>query len=106
MFIPCKTKRYCSWLDWVVSEGLPFSVVEFEVTRCYTNLQPICFNTFVDLFDCLKEHMYHQLESLLGSCFALIINAWKSLSTKLHYLGIFAMNLSLSSPVFLSLLPL
>ena len=37
-----KAQSLYGWLDWVCMELKPFEFVESDLTRKYTNLQPIC----------------------------------------------------------------
>ena len=37
-----KAQNLYGWLDWVCMELKPFEFVESDLTRKYTNLQPIC----------------------------------------------------------------
>ena len=40
-------KNRYGWLEWIVVNGFPFSFVENEVSRRYTNLEPISRRTLL-----------------------------------------------------------
>ena len=42
-----KAQNLYGWLDWVCMELKPFEFVESDLTRKYTNLQPICQKTLM-----------------------------------------------------------
>ena len=74
-----------SWLDWICNDLKPFSFVESENTRKYTNLEKISRNTFMKYLNLVTEK---NISKQLPCKFALIFDGWSHMST--HYVAIFA----------------
>ena len=54
-----------SWLDWVITEMKPFSFVDSELTRKYTNLSPICRNTFTKYMESVTIEVEKKIAKVL-----------------------------------------
>ncbi|KAL0243090.1 hypothetical protein GEMRC1_005651 [Eukaryota sp. GEM-RC1] len=100
-----KCRRYFSWLDWVITDGLPFSFVQNDCTLEYTKLKPIAYNTFMQCFDNMKAVLVAEISVKLGSCFGLVIDSWQHPNSKLQFLGIFGSCEQLEKPVLLKFVP-
>ena len=81
-----KAKNIYGWLDWIISEGHPFSMVEKEKTKKYSNLDPISRPTFMKFMDLVTKEVEKKVSEKLG----IIIDGWSDMSTSSYYLGVFA----------------
>ena len=76
------------WIDWVVGDLRPFSFVEEERTRRYTNLKPVCSKTLKSKMSLLTEEVERKITAMLPEQFALIFDGWSKSST--HFVALFA----------------
>lgn len=80
---------YC-WMDWIISEGLPFNTVEKENFRKYSNVGNICINTLMKYIAGVKKVVQDDIKTkLLPDLFALIFDGWSD-GLGGHYVGLFA----------------
>ena len=78
---------YC-WLDWICGELKPFSFVDSEYTRKYTNLNPITRTTFMKYLKLVTEKCEKEIAKELPNKFAIAFDGWSSHGE--HYVGVFA----------------
>lgn len=64
------------WLDWIIMDNLPFSFVENPLTRKYTNLKPICTNTFMKYMEDLCKEVERVVAKKLPDRFGLALDGW------------------------------
>jgi hypothetical protein len=55
--IQTKAKKYFGWMEWIIKSNLPFTFVEDEWTRIYTNLEPICTKTLMKMINLVSEQL-------------------------------------------------
>ena len=77
-----------SWLHWICNDLKPFSFVESENTRRYTNLEKILRNRFMKYLNLETESTEKKISKPLRCKFALMFDGWAHMST--HYVAIFA----------------
>jgi hypothetical protein len=87
-FIHPKVILIHSWLDWVVTDNLPISIVEKETYRNYSNLENISVDTFTKYLKLVESRIDEKLREELPVKFGLIIDGWTEGNT--HYFGVFA----------------
>ena len=78
------------WIDWIVSDNLPFTFVQSEKARENSNLEPISFNTLKKYMKALVTIVQRKISVILKekSSFGLITDGW-TVGTE-HYLAVFA----------------
>ena len=76
-----KAENVFGWLEWICVELLPFSTVEKEMTRKYTNLTPICVNTFMKYMNGVVKAVENKIKAELPDKFALVFDGWTTNST-------------------------
>lgn len=86
--VPKKAHHIYSWLEWVCVGMKPFEFVENELTRKYSNLEPISVNTLKKYIVLVTKKVEEKISLLLPSKFAIVIDGWTSHST--HFVGMFA----------------
>ena len=84
------TKKIYGWLDWIFKSGLPFSFIDKEETKEYTNLQPICSKTLVNYIETLTKMVEINISKDLPDFFGLINDGWSEMCTSTHYVDVFA----------------
>ena len=101
-----KAQNLYGWLDWVCMELKPFEFVESDLTRKYTNLQPICRKTLMKYMHLTTLEVEKAITKSLPDRFALLLDGWTHHST--HFLAVFASFMENSEPnsVLLSFSPL
>ena len=65
-----------------------FSFADDELTRNYSNLDPICRSTFMKYFHILIPKVESSIATELPAKFAIVHDGWSHNGT--HYIGIFA----------------
>jgi hypothetical protein len=83
-----KATKIFSWIDLVVMENREFSFTEKQLTRKYSNLEPICTETLMKYMTILSNEVKSKIKEELPEKFGLIFDAWTEGST--HYVAIFA----------------
>ena len=83
-------KNIFSWLEWDILSVLPFSFVNDELTRKYSNLEKICRQTFVKYVQELTRKFEEKVSAELLNRFVLVIDGWTDAPTSNHYLAVFA----------------
>ena len=77
-----------SWLQWIVDCNLPFTFIEHETTRKYSNLKDLDRDTLKKwMFDVAVE-LDQTIKEVLPAKFGLILDGWSERSTK--YFSLFA----------------
>ena len=87
-FIHPKVIFIYSWLDWVVTDNLPISIVEKQTYRNYSNLENVSVDTFTKYLKLVESRIDDKLREELPTKFGLIIDGWTEGNT--HYFGVFA----------------
>ncbi len=83
-----KATNIFSWIDLVVMENREFSFTEKQLTRKYSNLEPICTETLMKYMELLSNEVESKIKEELPEKFGLVFDAWTEGST--HYVAIFA----------------
>ena len=86
--VTTKAKNIYAWLNCVIMLNHEFSFVDDELTRNYTNLDPICCSTFMKYFHSLIPKVENSIATELPAKFAIVHDGWSHNGT--HYIGIFA----------------
>ena len=84
----CANSNMYGWLDWVGSDLRPFSFVDGQLTKKYSNLKPITRTTFVKYLHLVLKAVEEEISKTLPEKFALVIDGWTKKST--HFVAIFA----------------
>lgn len=87
-FIDTKSSNIYSWIDWIVSENLPFNFCEKDSTRKYSKLTSISVETVMKYMELLVVEVEDRIRKELPEKFAIVFDGWSEDST--HFLGIFA----------------
>lgn len=77
-----------SWLQWIVDCNLPFTFIEHETTRKYSNLNNLDIETLKKWMFELAVELDQTIKELLPEKFGLILDGWSERSTK--YFSLFA----------------
>jgi hypothetical protein len=88
VFINKKTNTVFSWLEWIVMDQLPFSFIERDLTRKYTNLNTLSVDSLSKYLRLLNDQVEEMIAQSLPEKFGIIIDGWTEGST--HYIAIFA----------------
>lgn len=88
--LPSKFKNIYSWLEWVIGEGLTFNIVEKELTRKFSNLDPICIKTLMQYMNKVTIQVENTLKNLLPSKFCLLFDGWTLDGQSTQFIGIYA----------------
>lgn len=80
------------WLDWVISDDLPFNFVEKGRTKLYSNIKSISSKTFKKYLFKLTDAVKEKIKQDLPKTFGLMFDGW-TVGTE-HYLGLFAVYMS------------
>jgi hypothetical protein len=89
-FYSPKAKTLFGWLDWIISEGLPFCTVEKPLTRKYSSLSPISLETFQKYKNLLTIELEKKIATILPERFVLIFDGWSLEGASTHYIALFA----------------
>ena len=76
------------WIDWVITENLPFSFVEKPTTRKYARKDPISKYTLLKYMDQLGFEVEGKLSLLLPDRFGILFDGWDN-GNSTNYCGIF-----------------
>lgn len=87
-FFTKKDSNLFGWVDWIVSDLLPFSFCERPAARKYTRLSPIAVETLMSAINLLTVKVEEKIKKLLPDVFAVIFDGWSSGGS--HYLSVFA----------------
>ena len=74
-FCANSNNMYC-WLYWVVSDLRPFSFVDGQLTKNYSNLKPITRTTFLKYLHLVVKAVEEEISKALPETFALVIDGW------------------------------
>ena len=89
-FVSDKGKSYYQWLDWVLSNNLPFSFVESAETKKYAGIvHNMCVDTFMKVLKTVGRKVASKIIEDLPDSFGLIIDGWDAGGGS-HRTGIFA----------------
>jgi hypothetical protein len=80
------TNNLYGWIDWVVTQDLPFSFVENEKARKYSSLTPIARLTLMRYFDALSFECDGILCTILPEIFALFFDGWDAGNSTNYYI--------------------
>jgi hypothetical protein len=83
-----KTCAIMGWMDWIIDQNLPFSFVEKETSRKYSNLPPVSRETIKDYILKASKAVQEVIKSELPMEFGLVFDDWTDGSS--HYCAIFA----------------
>ncbi|KAG2796314.1 hypothetical protein PC112_g22265 [Phytophthora cactorum] len=89
--LPCvhqKASNRHAWLEWVVKGNPPFSFVEMESPRRYTNLTPVCEETITLDMDNVTKAVERSIGHEPLEQFGAILDGWTNASE--HYLAVHA----------------
>jgi hypothetical protein len=77
MNIPTKkqTSIY-EWIDWLVTDNLPISIVESNRFRKYAKMEPISTKTATDAIDGLAASVQTKIKEQLPAAFGLMFDGW------------------------------
>jgi hypothetical protein len=67
-----KGSNVYKWIDWLVESNLPFSFVDEQVNRKYSNLKPICNKTLKIALHAVTQKVEDIITKMLPSKFALM----------------------------------
>jgi hypothetical protein len=87
-FFPKKNTNLFGWVQWIVSDLLPFSFCERPMTRKFTRLSPISTESLLQAMNDLTTKVENKIRKRLPSVFAVMFDGWSSGGT--HYLSVFA----------------
>ncbi|ETN14231.1 hypothetical protein PPTG_07865 [Phytophthora nicotianae INRA-310] len=79
------SNRY-AWLTWIVKGNLPFSFVEMETTRSYTNLPPVCEETISRDMEKVTKAVEQRIGAELPDKFGVILDGWRALPGRVRLL--------------------
>ena len=68
-FASPKAQNMYSWLDWIVTGGLPFSSVLNPLFRKYSKLQPISLDTYMKYMSLLTRNVEEVIRNILPDVF-------------------------------------
>jgi hypothetical protein len=85
-----KSVNMYSWLDWVVTEGLPFKTVSKESFRKYSCLESISTETYMKYMGELTTEVENEIRAILPSLFCLVFDGWTLEGTSTHFVALFA----------------
>ncbi|ETK75794.1 hypothetical protein L915_17641 [Phytophthora nicotianae] len=83
-----KVSNRHAWLLWLVCGNLPFSFVEMETTRRYTNFPPVCEETITRDMENVTKAVERRIGDELPENFGIVLDGWTHGSE--HYLAVFA----------------
>ncbi|POM58232.1 Hypothetical protein PHPALM_37149, partial [Phytophthora palmivora] len=81
------SNRY-AWLLWIIKGNLPFSFVEMETTRRYTNLPPVCKEILGRDMENVTKAVEKNIGAVLPDKFGAILDEWTH-GTE-HYMAVYA----------------
>ena len=76
------------WLDWIISENLPFSIVEKETTRSIVSLKKISAKKLKECLHIITRKVENIISDMLPDKFAVIFDGWRAGDT--HFVALFA----------------
>ncbi|POM62670.1 hypothetical protein PHPALM_28143 [Phytophthora palmivora] len=84
------------WLDWIVKSNLPLHFCENQatrrlttfVTRCYSNLDPICVETLLRAMEEVTRIVERLIAAEMPARFGVIFDGWGHASE--HFIAVFA----------------
>jgi hypothetical protein len=88
--LPPRILNVYGWLDLVINECLPFSIVEKEKFREYCKLLPISRNTLMKYLAQLTLIVEKKIMEILPDKFSLSFDGWTLDGSSTHYIGLFA----------------
>lgn len=74
--VSSKAKNLYSWLDWIVTNDLPFSTVEKQTFRKYSNLAPISTKTLMKYLQLTVQKVTASLTTLLPDRIGVVFDGW------------------------------
>ena len=85
-----KSSNICGWLDWIITNGLPFSSVSDPLFRKYSNLESISVETYMKYMALLTISVEDEIRNLLPDVFSLIFDGWTLDGTSTHFIALYA----------------
>lgn len=79
-----------SWLDWVITDNLPFSFLKKNTTKKYSNIDPISVPTFIKYMNRVTKIVEQKIAKLLGTKFGIMVDGWDAKAFSV--VGIYANN--------------
>ena len=94
------------WLDFIVSNNLPFSYVERKSVKEYTKMKPMALKTFMKELRAVANQHVRDITKRLSSVdhLALIFDAWSSDGTS--YFAVYALDIVAGDEILLCIAPL
>jgi hypothetical protein len=89
-FLTCgsKVKNIFAWIEWIITENHPFEMCERELSRKYSNLEPISTPTLMKYLEKLGQAVRVKLQKVLPLKFGIILDGWSQ--NGIHFIGLFA----------------
>lgn len=85
-----KQKTLFEWLDFIISTGLPFSMVENPKMRNVSKLDSISIKSLMKYMDVMTKSVEKEIRKILPKQFAVIFDGWSMDGTSIHYIAAFA----------------
>ena len=77
------------WIEWICTDLLPFTFVEKEMSRKYSNLDNISYKTLMKYMHKLTKHVEAEIKKTLPDKFALVMDGWTATNSS-YFVAIFA----------------
>jgi hypothetical protein len=87
-FFRKKDKNLFAWVEWIVTDLLPFSFCEKPTTRTFCRLESISTESLIQAMRKLQISVENRIRDLLPSLFDIMFDGWSSGGT--HFLAVFA----------------
>lgn len=88
-YVDAKTANLFGWIEWILSENLPFTFCEKKMTRKYSNLSPLSVKTLKKYMLLLASYVEKKIVTQeLPNKFGLVYDGWTNKST--HFIALFA----------------
>ncbi|KAL0212388.1 hypothetical protein RCL1_006014 [Eukaryota sp. TZLM3-RCL] len=105
-FIVRDMSRNCFyWLDWIMTNLLPFSFADNPINRLYSRLSDTCSQTLLKNAVSVQKELYSGIADNLGSNFALILDGWEDRVSGQEYVALFGSSTSSNGLILLDLVP-
>lgn len=85
-----KSSNIYGWLDWIITNGLPFSSVSDPLFRKYSNLESISVETYMKYMALLTISVEDEIRNILPDVFSLIFDGWTLDGTSTHFIALYA----------------
>ena len=85
-----------SWMDWIISDNLPFAFLTKKTTKKYANIKPISIPTFTKYMNRVTKIVEEKISKKLGSKFGVMIDGWDAKAFSI--VGIYANNYLAADP--------